>query len=85
MRTYLNDQKANPEVMKALQRKAFDYFVNEANPLNGLVVDKTRAGAPASIAAVGLALSSYLVGVERGFIKALPHKNGLRQADPSLS
>lgn len=64
----MNDQKVSPEVMKALQRKAFDYFVYESNPLNGLVVDKTQAGAPASIAAVGLALSSYPVGVERGFI-----------------
>ncbi len=64
----MNDQKVSPEVMKALQRKAFDYFVYESNQLNGLVVDKTQAGAPASIAAVGLALSSYPVGVERGFI-----------------
>ncbi len=64
----MNDPEVSPEVMKALQRKAFDYFVYESNPLNGLVVDKTRAGAPASIAAVGLALSSYPVGVERGFI-----------------
>jgi len=64
----LNDQKVSPEVMKALQRKAFDYFVYESNQLNGLVVDKTEAGAPSSIAAVGLALSSYPVGVERGFI-----------------
>ncbi len=54
--------------MDALQRETFDYFVHEANPLNGLVVDKTQPGAPASIAAVGLALSSYPVGVERGFI-----------------
>ena len=64
----MNDQKVSPEVMKALQRKAFDYFVYESNQLNGLVVDKTEAGAPSSIAAVGLALSSYPVGVERGFI-----------------
>jgi hypothetical protein len=64
----MNDPKVSPEVMKALQRKAFDYFVYESNPLNGLVVDKTQAGAPASIAAIGLALSSYPVGVERGFI-----------------
>jgi hypothetical protein len=54
--------------MEALQRETFAYFVHEANPLNGLIVDKTRAGAPASIAAVGLALSSYPIGVERGFI-----------------
>ena len=64
----MNDPEVSPEVMKALQRKAFDYFVYESNQLNGLVVDKTEAGAPSSIAAVGLALSSYPVGVERGFI-----------------
>ena len=60
--------KTSFEVMEALQRQTFDYFLHEANPLNGLVIDKTQAGAPASIAAVGLALSSYPVGVDRGFI-----------------
>ncbi len=54
--------------MEALQRDTFNYFVQEANPVNGLVIDKTKPGAPASIAAVGLALSSYPVGVERGFM-----------------
>jgi len=57
-----------PETLDALQRETFDYFIHEANPLNGLVVDKTQDGAPASIAAVGLALSAYPVGVERSFI-----------------
>ena len=57
-----------PETLDELQRETFDYFVHEVNPLNGLVVDKTEEGAPASIAAVGLALSAYPVGVERGFI-----------------
>ncbi len=51
-----------------LQREAFDYFVHEANPLNGLIADKTATGSPASIAAVGFALTAYPVGVERGFI-----------------
>ena len=64
----MNDINVSPEVLEALQRETFDYFACEANPLNGLVVDKTQAGAPASIAAVGLALSSYPVGVEHGFI-----------------
>ena len=58
-------------VLKCWRRcnaETFDYFVHEANPLNGLVIDKTKPGSPASIAAVGLALSSYPVGVERGFM-----------------
>jgi hypothetical protein len=64
----VNDPKNSSEVLEALQRATFSYFIHESNPLNGLVVDKTQSGAPASIAAVGLALSSYPVGVERGFI-----------------
>src|SRR6266404_1668323 len=51
-----------------IQSDAFKYFVHEVNPDNGLVVDCTKDGWPSSIAAVGMALSAYPVGVERGFI-----------------
>lgn len=51
-----------------LQCATFCYFLHETNPANGLVIDKTEANWPASIAAIGLALASYPVGVERGFI-----------------
>lgn len=51
-----------------LQGDTFDYFLYEANPVNGLVVDKTAANWPASIAATGLALACYPVAVERGFM-----------------
>ena len=51
-----------------LQRETFEYFVKEANPRNGLIADKTQPGAPASIAAVGLALSLYPIGVARKFM-----------------
>jgi hypothetical protein len=54
--------------MNALQREAFEYFVHQVNPLNGLIADKTQPGSPASIAAVGFALSAYPVGIERGFM-----------------
>jgi hypothetical protein len=58
----------NQSFLDALQREAFAYFVHEANPLNGLIADKTEASSPASIAAVGFALSCYPVGVERGYM-----------------
>ena len=56
--------------LDALQRHAFGYFLNETNPANGLVSDRTQPGAPASIAAVGFALAAYPAGVERGWIRA---------------
>ena len=65
----MKDHALNSEFLDVLQRETFDYFVHEANPLNGLIADKTQAGSPASIAAVGFALSSYPVGVERGFMR----------------
>ena len=48
--------------LDALQRHSFAYFLNETNPANGLVADRTQPGAPASIAAVGFALAAYTVG-----------------------
>ncbi len=62
-----NRQPFGDAELETLQRETFDYFVNEASPANGLVVDKTEPNWPASIAATGLALTSYPVGVERGF------------------
>ena len=62
-------ETARSETLLAdLQRAAFDYFVKKANPDNGLIADRTGAGSPASIAATGLALSVYPVGVARGFM-----------------
>ena len=47
----------------AQNRKArHNYFIEETNPDNGLVLDKTAADWPASIAAMGMALTVWLVG-----------------------
>ncbi|MDP3833530.1 MAG: glucoamylase family protein [Hydrogenophaga sp.] len=51
-----------------LQRQTYGYFQHETNPDNGLVIDKTAPGWPASIAATGMALACYPVSVERGFM-----------------
>lgn len=56
------------ERLDALQRHAFDYFLREINSANGLVRDNSRSDSPASIAAVGFALATYPVGIERGWI-----------------
>jgi hypothetical protein len=56
------------QMLDRLQRETFEYFLKETNPENGLVADKTRDDWPASIAATGLALAAYPIGVERGFM-----------------
>ena len=55
-------------MLEALQRQSLDFLLYEGNPANGLVADKSAEGAPASIAATGLALAAFPVGVERAFI-----------------
>ena len=45
--------------LHALQRHAFDYFLEETNTLNGLVADSSRQGSASSIASVGFALAAY--------------------------
>jgi hypothetical protein len=56
------------ELLSSLQRLSFDYFLKEANPENGLIPDRNREGSPASIAAIGMALTAYPVGVARGLM-----------------
>ncbi|HLI19188.1 MAG TPA: glucoamylase family protein [Rhodanobacteraceae bacterium] len=51
-----------------LQRKAFRFFERHTDPKTGLVLDSTQPGQPASIAAVGFALSCYPIAVERGWM-----------------
>ena len=54
--------------LETLQRETFGYFLYETNPVNGLVIDRTSFDWPSSIAATGLALACYPIGVERGFM-----------------
>ena len=62
------------ELLETIQRKAFDYFLAESNPENGLVRDRAHnfqqdaKEFPASIAATGFALTAYPVGVEHRWI-----------------
>jgi hypothetical protein len=56
------------EDLGRLQFTTLLYYLHCTNPDNGLVRDKTQAGAPASIAAVGMALATIPVIVERGIV-----------------
>ena len=55
-------------MLETLQLQTFDYFLKNINPKNGLVADKSQPGSHSSIAAVGLGISSYVVGLERKLI-----------------
>ncbi len=56
-------------LLREIQRQSFGYFMHEVNSANGLIADKTAPGWPASIAAVGMALSAYPIGVEQGWLE----------------
>ena len=51
-----------------LQFTTLLYYLHVTNPDNGLVRDKTEPNAPASIAAIGMALATIPVIVERGVV-----------------
>lgn len=59
---------SNDKMLDVLQRRTFNYFLEQSNNYTGLIADKTQPGSPSSIAATGIGLSCYIVGVERGFI-----------------
>jgi hypothetical protein len=60
------DESATDDDLDRLQWTTVEYYLKETNPVNGLVRDKTEPHAPSSIAAVGMALSTYPAAVERG-------------------
>ncbi|MEP6713088.1 MAG: hypothetical protein ABJA37_11755, partial [Ferruginibacter sp.] len=75
----MNDQKAknlpftdpqgtDEEMLDKLQKETFDYFLNEINPITGLVADKTEPGFPSSIAVTGMAITAFIVGIENKFV-----------------
>ena len=62
------DRMPTDEELNRLQWTTVLYYLHETNPDNGLVRDKTDPAAPCSIAAVGLALATIPVIVERGVV-----------------
>lgn len=63
-------EKAEADVfLDSLSRDTFRYFWEQAEPSNGLVPDRWPTPSFSSIAATGFGLTSYLVGVERGWVQ----------------
>lgn len=56
------------EFLDQLQRDTFEFFWENAPRDTGLVPDRVPTASASSVAAVGFALTSYLVGVQRGYV-----------------
>ena len=56
------------EFLEYIQQVHFDYFWYLSNPTNGLMPDRTGAGSPCSIAAVGFGLTALGIGIDHGWI-----------------
>ena len=63
-----NPPLAADALLTDLERRAFDFFWETTDPATGLTLDRWPAPSFSSIAAVGFALTGYVVGAQRGFI-----------------
>ena len=61
-------QGSDKEMLDQLLAETFPYFIEQTNPVTGLIADKTQTGSPASISVIGLGLSCYIIGVQRGLM-----------------
>jgi hypothetical protein len=59
--------KRFPDFYEEIERRTFRWFWTTVNRKNGLVPDRWPSPSFSSIAAVGFALPSYAIGVERGW------------------
>ncbi|MDX2064501.1 MAG: glucoamylase family protein [Fimbriimonadaceae bacterium] len=63
-----------PDLLDDLERRAFQFFVDQSHPETGLTKDRAKndpsgdAFTVASIASTGFALTAYAIGVERGWM-----------------
>src|SRR5659263_290984 len=60
--------KLEQSFLDSLQYRTFLFFWYEANPLNGLVKDRSTKDSPASIAATGFAIPAWAIGAEKKWV-----------------
>ena len=58
-------------LVERAQRHSFAYFEATTDPVSGLVLDSTQPDSPCSITGVGMALTSYPIAIERGWMTRL--------------
>ncbi len=68
MKEKIEQPSLGEDELADLQKGTFGYFLKETNLKNGMVPDSTKQDASASITAIGFALTSYTIGVERGYL-----------------
>ncbi len=68
MKTQIEQDSLGTTKLAQIQKSTFGYFLEEANPANGMVPDSTRDHSAASLAAIAFALTAYPIGVERGYL-----------------
>jgi len=61
-------QLSTSALLDTIQYTAFRFFWDEANPVNGLIKDRSTSGSPSSIASVGYGLSAICIGVDHGWV-----------------
>ena len=60
--------KEEEKFLDTLQYHSFLYFINEINPQNGLVKDRSTEDSPASMTAVGWGVVAWAIGAEHNWI-----------------
>src|SRR5882672_2772531 len=60
--------KSNQAFLDSLSHRTFNFFWDQADPTTGNQPDRWPTESFSSIAATGFGLTTYLVGVERGYI-----------------
>jgi len=62
------DPQSEPLTLHRLQEDTFRYFWETTNAVTGLAPDRYPSDSPASIAAIGFALTAYPIGAEHNYI-----------------
>lgn len=69
---------ATDALLDSLQRTAFEYFWREANPVNGLIRDRSQSWSPCSIAAQGFGITAICIAIDHGWVTRAEGRDRIR-------